>query len=80
VSVVEVNSETDFVGRSEPFQQLIKAAAAAAAAILPQLPAAVQVQQLDVEKVSEPSLFWFGLKFEPAQESQGAAASTGQVL
>jgi translation elongation factor EF-Ts len=50
---VEVNSETDFVGRSEPFQQLVKAAAAAAAALLPEPPAAMQVQQLDLKEVSQ---------------------------
>lgn len=52
VSVLEINSETDFVGRSEPFQQLVKAAAAAAAALLPQPPAAMQVRQLDFDEVS----------------------------
>jgi translation elongation factor EF-Ts len=48
---VEINSETDFVGRSEPFQQLVKAAAGAAAALLPQPPAAMQVQQLEFDQV-----------------------------
>jgi len=56
VSVVEVNSETDFVGRSEPFQQLVKAAAAAAAALLPKQPATMQVQQLELQQVSEVTL------------------------
>jgi translation elongation factor EF-Ts len=51
VSLVEINSETDFVGRSEPFQQLVKAAARAAAALLPQPPAAMQVQQLGSDQV-----------------------------
>jgi translation elongation factor EF-Ts len=76
VSVVEVNSETDFVGRSEPFQQLVKAAAAAAAALLPQQPpvAAVQLQQLGFEQLSSARLDASG-----ATVAEGCASLAGKV-
>jgi translation elongation factor EF-Ts len=75
VSVVEVNSETDFVGRSEPFQQLVKAAAAAAASLLPQQPpAAVQLQQLGFEQLSSARLDASG-----ATIAEGCASLAGKV-
>lgn len=53
VSVVEINSETDFVGRSEPFQQLLTAAAKAALSLAPSGAAAGQAIELDIKQVSE---------------------------
>jgi translation elongation factor EF-Ts len=55
-AVVEINSETDFVGRSGPFQQLVTAAARAALGLMPSAAAAAaaagaQVQEVDFQQV-----------------------------
>lgn len=53
VSVVEINSETDFVGRSAEFQQLVTAAARAALQLGPEVTAAAdgQVHELNPKQV-----------------------------
>jgi translation elongation factor EF-Ts len=75
VSVVEINSETDFVGRSAPFQQLAAAAAKAALSLAPQGAAAAggQVHELDFQQLAAARLD------DGSSVEEGCALLAGQV-
>jgi translation elongation factor EF-Ts len=78
VSVVEINSETDFVGRSAPFQQLAAAAARAALSLAPQGAAAAaaaagQVHELDFQQLAAARLD------DGSSVEAGCALLAGQV-
>ncbi|WIA16906.1 hypothetical protein OEZ85_013833 [Tetradesmus obliquus] len=74
VSVVEINSETDFVGRSAPFQQLAAAAAKAALGLAPQAAAAAgQVHEIDFQQLAAARLG------DGSSIEEGCALLAGQV-
>jgi translation elongation factor EF-Ts len=76
VSVVEINSETDFVGRSAPFQQLAAAAAKAALNLAPQGAAAAaagQVHEIDFQQLAAARLE------DGSSVEEGCALLAGQV-
>ncbi|KAF6264793.1 elongation factor TS-domain-containing protein [Scenedesmus sp. NREL 46B-D3] len=75
VSVVEINSETDFVGRSAPFQQLAAAAAQATLSLAPQAAAAAagQVHEVDFQQLAAARLA------DGSSIEEGCALLAGQV-